>query len=191
MEAKELFQYIAEGNRLEGNSEYHMKLHELTQDALKITAEINGPYHTIPEIQGLMAELTGQPVNESLVVFPPLYTDCGKNLKLGQNVLINSGCVFQDLGGIIIGDGTLIGFQSVFATINHDPDPAKRLSMSAKPIRIGKNVWIGANVSVMAGVTIGDGAIIAAGAVVTSDVPANTVYGGVPARYIKDVQTEE
>lgn len=51
---------------------------------------------------------------------------------------------------------------------------------------IGRDVWIGYGVIVMRGVTIGDGAIVAAGAVVTRDVPPFEVWGGLPARSIRD-----
>ena len=53
------------------------------------------------------------------------------------------------------------------------------------PIVLGKNVWIGSNATVLQGVTIGDNAVVGAGAVVTKDVAANTVVGGVPAKFIK------
>jgi acetyltransferase-like isoleucine patch superfamily enzyme len=56
---------------------------------------------------------------------------------------------------------------------------------STAPIEIGNNVWIGMNVSILKGVKIGDGSVIAAGAVVTSDVPSNSLAGGVPAKVIK------
>lgn len=52
---------------------------------------------------------------------------------------------------------------------------------------LGKNVWIGSNATILQGVTIGDNAVIAAGAVVTKDVVANTVVGGVPAKFMKYV----
>jgi acetyltransferase-like isoleucine patch superfamily enzyme len=59
--------------------------------------------------------------------------------------------------------------------------------MHPASIVIGQNVWIGAHATILPGVTIGDGAIVAAGAVVTKDVPGNTIAGGVPARFIKNI----
>ena len=56
------------------------------------------------------------------------------------------------------------------------------------PIVLGKNVWIGSNATILQGVTIGDNAIVAAGAVVTKDVAANTVVGGVPAKFIRNIE---
>jgi acetyltransferase-like isoleucine patch superfamily enzyme len=164
-------------------------MHNISQEALKLTAELNGHYHTSEEIQELFSLLIGKPVDKTFVMFPPFYTDCGKNISVGKNVFINSGCRFQDQGGITIGDGALIGHNVVLATLNHDIDPRKRSTMHPAPIVIGKNVWIGANATVVPGVIIGDGAVIAAGAVVTKDVPANVIVGGVPAKIIKQIET--
>ena len=142
-------------------------------------------YHSPEEIRGLMEQLIGKPVDESFTMFPPFYSDFGKNITIGKRVFINSGCCFQDQGGITIGDGTLIGHHVVLATINHDLAPERRATSHLEPILIGANVWIGANVTVTPGVTIGDGAIIAAGAVVTKDIPPNVIAGGVPAKIIR------
>lgn len=140
------------------------------------------------EITELFCKLTGKTVGENFAVFPPFYTDCGKNLTIGKNVFFNSGCRMQDQGGITIGDGTLLGHNVVLATLNHDKNPEKRGNMHPAAIHIGKNVWIGANATVLPGVTIGDGAIVAAGAVVSKDVAANTIVGGVPAKVIGNVE---
>ena len=187
MELKEFLERMATGEEIEAGSDCHLLMHALSQEALRITAEMNGAYHTPEELLALMRALTGQPDFPAFGLFPPFYTDCGKNIHFGRNVFVNSGCRFQDQGGIWIGDNALIGHNAVLATLNHDPDPAKRANLIPAKIVIGKNVWLGANVTVLPGVTIGDGAIVAAGAVVTRDVPANTVVGGVPAKVIKTI----
>jgi acetyltransferase-like isoleucine patch superfamily enzyme len=51
---------------------------------------------------------------------------------------------------------------------------------------IGNDVWIGANVKIIEGVVIGDGAIVAAGSVVTKNLPAYGIYGGIPAKFIRN-----
>ena len=190
MTIEEFKEYIRINGRIEGGSEAHLLMHSMSQDALRITMEINNKYHTHEELLALISELTGTEIDESFGMFPPFTTDCGKNMTFGKNVFINAGCKFQDQGGITIGDGVLIGHNVVLATINHDERPSHRGSMTFKPIIIGNNVWIGANAVITQGVTIGDGAIVAAGAVVTRDVEPMTVVGGVPAKFIKNIQED-
>lgn len=173
---------------VEANSEIHAYMAKLSQEAMQITCELNASYHTPEEIIKIFSKLIGKPVDDTFRMFPPFYTDCGKNITVGKNVFINSGCRFQDQGGITIGDGSLIGHNVVLCTLNHDFELTKRGTTIPSPIIIGKNVWIGANVTVVPGITIGDNAIIAAGAVVTKDVPANTLVGGVPAKILKNIE---
>jgi acetyltransferase-like isoleucine patch superfamily enzyme len=175
---------MASGKPVIGGSDVHMMFHQLSQEALKITAEINGKYHTPEELHTLLDQLFGREIPKSVGIFPTFHTDCGKNTVLGERVFINMGCKFQDQGGIFIDEGALIGHNVVLATLNHELNPENRQSMTYAPIHIGKNVWIGANATVLQGVTIGDGAVAAAGAVVTKDVEPNTIVGGVPAKWI-------
>lgn len=187
MELSEFLDHLNRGLPVIGGSETYLFMHEVSQEALRLTMELNSAYHTPEEIRALMAKLTGKPIDASFAMFPPFYTDCGKNITIGRHVFINAGCKLQDQGGITIGDGALIGHNVVMATLNHDPVPENRGTMHPAPIVMGKHVWIGANATILPGVTIGDGAIVAAGAVVTKNVAANTVVGGVPAKFIKNI----
>lgn len=178
-------------NDINADEEKKLSSCELFQEAIKITMEMNSQYHTPEELRKIMSRLIGKKVDDTFRLFPPFYTDFGKNITIGKNVFINSGCHFQDQGGITIGDGTLIGHNVVLATINHDLDPKKERKNHYASIKIGKNVWIGSNATILPGVTIGNWAVVAAGAVVTKDIPDMTVVGGVPAKLIKTIVPEE
>ena len=169
-------------------SEMFIIFHKLAQEALQITSEINNKYNTPEQIVELFSKLTGTQVDKSFRCFPPFYTDCGKNIKIGKNVFINACCRFQDQGGIEIGDGSLIGHNTTIATLNHDFNPDKRANLHPSPVKIGKNVWIGSDCTILPGIEIGDGAVIGAGSVVTKSVPANSIAVGSPARVIKQIE---
>lgn len=187
MNLNELLELFNRGLPVQNGTEAYALLVEVSNEAMRITAELNNSYHVPEDVRSLISKLIGKPVDESFMMFPPFYTDFGKNITIGKNVFINACCCFQDQGGITIGDGALIGHKVVLATLNHGLSPDGRHTNYPAPIVIGKNVWIGSNATVLQGVTIGDNAVIAAGAVVTKDVPENAVMGGVPAKIIKTI----
>ena len=113
MELHEFLDHCNSGAVIEGGSEAHRFMHAASQEALRTLARLNGSYRAPEEVRALMSELTGRPVPESLAVFPPFYSEFGKNLHLGEDVFINIGCRFQDAGGITIGDGAIVGAGAV------------------------------------------------------------------------------
>ena len=183
----ELLTALNDGETIAGGSPHHAAMHAASQESMRITAELNGSYHSPDEVRALLNELTGQEVPQSLTLFPPFTADFGKNIRIGENVFINSGCRFQDQGGIDIGDGCLIGHNAVITTLNHDMLPSRRADLHPARVVVGRGVWFGANVTVLPGITIGDGAVVGAGAVVTKDVPAGAIVVGVPAQRVGTV----
>lgn len=190
LELDELLDIFNKGETLVMDEEALEACNYYTVEAQKITCELNNKYNTLEEGRRLFSRLINQDLDEDFRIFPPFYTDFGKNIHLGKNVFINADCKFQDQGGITIGDNVLIGHSVVLATLNHDENPEKRANLCPSPIVIGDNVWIGSNATLLPGVTVGDGAIIAAGAVVTRDVDECSVVAGVPAKFIRKVRTD-
>ena len=107
----------------------HRFMDEMSNEARRITFKLNASFHAPDEVRALLSELFGKPVLPSLRVFPPFYTDFGKNIEIGNDVFINACCHFQDHGGVTLGDGCQIGHNVVFATLNPDllPKTAIRL----------------------------------------------------------------
>ncbi len=110
-------QMIATGKPLAGE-EMITFMREQSDATRRLLFDLNGSYHSPEEIVALFSRITDNKVDDSFRLFPPFYTDFGKNIHLGKNVFINSCCQFQDQGGIFIGDGALIGHSVVMATLN-------------------------------------------------------------------------
>jgi acetyltransferase-like isoleucine patch superfamily enzyme len=108
-------------------------------------------------------------------------------LEVGDFVFIGAGTEIDVAEAVVIGPHTLIS-PGVFITDHvHNKGRRQRLDeqgSSAKPVRIGADVWLGARAIVLPGVSVGDGAVVGAGAVVTKDVPPYAIVAGVPARKI-------
>ncbi|MDD2746866.1 MAG: DapH/DapD/GlmU-related protein [Acidithiobacillus ferrooxidans] len=105
----------------------------------------------------------------------------------GRCIHVGAGTVIQAEGGLSVGSYTVISYDCVVWTINHDygdiclPYGLARLR---KPLRIGSYVWVGRNAIIGGGITIGEGAIIGMGAVLTRSIPPLAVVAGNPARIV-------
>lgn len=123
-------------------------------------------------------------------VEPNIFCGFGYNIKAGDNLFINNDCVFVDPNEIVLGDNVMIGPQCGFYTALHPLDAKTRIKgyESAKPIKIGNNVWIGGGVKILPGVTVGDNSVIGAGSIVTKDIPANSLAYGNPCRVVRQIE---
>lgn len=109
----------------------------------------------------------------------------GDNCRVNSNVIIGGGH-----GKIHIGINVLIGANVMLRCSDHRFEsisrPIRLQGHKSGEIRIEDDVWIGANSVILKNVRIGSGSIIAAGSVVTKDVPEFSIYGGCPAKLIKE-----
>ena len=113
-------------------------------------------------------------------------------ISIGDGTWINNNFVaIAEHSYINIGRDCLIGanveiFDSDFHGLNLK-DRRRSAFEWAKPVSIGNGVFVGSGVKILKGVSIGDGSVIAHSSVVTSDVPANVVAGGNPARVLRSL----
>lgn len=149
----------------------------------------NLPRHKIFNVfKDNFLRLLGSEVAGDATYYPGIKISPGTNLKLGRQVDLAWGCLLTTSGGIEIGDRTLIGYNTMIFSANHViPEGTSKIFFSgheSKKVVIGSDVWIGAGCIILPGVVIGDGSVIAGGSVVTKNVPAYSIYGGIPAKLI-------
>ncbi|MGM9533872.1 MAG: acyltransferase, partial [Intestinibacter sp.] len=134
-------------------------------------------------------------IGKKMIETGPLYLKVIENgkINIGKNVFFNHNCSITSIDSILIDDDCFFGNNVVIVDHDHliDDGVVHADKLVASKVKIGKKSWIGANCVITRGVTIGDNVVIAAGAVVTRDIPDNEVWGGVPAKKIKNMKNNE
>lgn len=116
----------------------------------------------------------------------------GGDVVIGQRCMINPHCVLYSGAGIVLGNDVLLAPGVQVVPANHafarrDVPIAKQGFLPSRGgVVVEDDVWIGANSVLVDGTIIRRGAIIAAGSVVCDEIPAYEIWGGVPARKIKN-----
>ena len=121
-----------------------------------------------------------------------------KKLRIGDFSRINGPIRITGEEDVIIKKYCAFGYFITIISTNHSSkypnvqyflqmkSSFKSIVKKSNPISIGNNVWIGDHTIILPGVNIGNGAIVGAGSLVTKDIPAFTIFGGVPGKVIRE-----
>lgn len=151
--------------------------------------------------QELLREMLGH-VGQAVHVDLDFRCEYGRNIYVGDKVIINMNCTFVDNHRIDIGNNVLIASNVQIYTATHSIFVDERMVQDwqgddgicntlARPVRIEDGVWIGGEAILLPGVTIGRNSVIGAGSVVTRSIPADCVAVGNPCRVIKRIDNEK
>lgn len=123
-------------------------------------------------------------IHTNVIIFSP------ENLELGSNISIHPFCYIDATGTIIIGNDVSIAHASTIMSTEHNYEnidiPIKDQGCQKKLTIVHDNVWIASGVRVLAGTVINMGTIVAAGAVIKGQLQPNSIYGGIPAKLLKE-----
>ena len=110
-------------------------------------------------------------------------------VEIGEKTVIGQECTISAYQRVRIGEQCVIADRAMFIDFDHGvaevERPIRVQGIYKRDTVVGSNVWIGYGACVLRGVRVGDNSVIGTNAVVTSDVPANAVVGGVPAKVIR------
>ena len=108
---------------------------------------------------------------------------------IGDKTVLGQECTISAYQHVRIGEQCVIADRAMFIDFDHGIVEVERTireqGIYKRDVNVGSNVWIGYGACVLRGVQVGDNAVIGTNAVVTSDVPANAVVGGIPAKVIR------
>jgi acetyltransferase-like isoleucine patch superfamily enzyme len=135
-------------------------------------------------------EIGGKCVIEDNVVFKitkPFQPD--NYIKIGNRVFIGECCQFNCNTQIIVGDDCLIASNTIFVDTGHETALGMNINLQPltnEAIILEEDVWIGTSCKILKGVRVGKGSIVGAGSVVNKSIPANQIWAGVPAKFIRN-----
>jgi len=151
----------------------------------------------LDKIRFIIYRLAGVKVYGKCTIWGPLTIrplGGAKNIEIGRGSFINTEIRFGvPKDKVTIGENVQIGPRVMFETVSHGLKyvTGQGRGTWTQPIVIEDEVWIGSGAIITQGVTIGRGSVVAAGAVVIKNVDAKTVVGGVPAKFLRNVDDNE
>ena len=178
------------------------ELAAMTLRTKRLLARFNATdYADTGEREAILRELFGS-MGDSVHVDIDFHCEYGRNIFIGDRVIINMNCTFVDNNRIDIGNGVLIASNVQIYTATHSTKVSERMVQNwsegeeicrtyALPVKIEDGVWIGGGAILLPGVIIGRNSVIGAGSVVTRSIPANCVAVGNPCRVIKQIESDE
>lgn len=134
MNLEKFLNYMKTQKKVEVGSEIHRYMLELSDEARKITMDLNSKFYTQEEIRELISRLTLKDIDRSFCMFPPFYTDCGKNIEIGKNVWIGANVTI--VAGVTIGDNVIIGAGSIVTK-----DIEKNIIVAGVPAKKIKDIF--------------------------------------------------
>ena len=145
-------------------------------------------------VRFIIYRLAGISINGSCTIWGPITVrpigGC-RNIEIGRGSFINTEIRFGvPKDKVFIGENVHVGPRVMFETVNHGLIyvPGKGRGSWTKPIMIENEAWIGAGAVITQGITVGRGAVVAAGSVVTRNIAPYTLVGGVPAKFIRQIE---
>ena len=139
-------------------------------------------------VRWMVLRVLGLNVRKSYIA-PGLFVG-GAGLRVGRGVILNYECFIDATGLVDLAHNVAIGPRSMILTVTHDVGPSHKrrgADQLVQDVTIGAGSWLGGGVTVLPGSVIGPGCVIAAGSVVRGNLQGNCVYGGVPARFIREI----
>lgn len=177
------------------------ELAEMTLRTKRLLVKLNATdFADAKQKEAILRDMFGR-VGKNVHVDIDFRCEYGKNIFVGDKVIINMNCTFVDNNRIEIGNNVLIASNVQIYTATHstkvkertmqDWDESKAICNTyALPVKIEDNVWIGGGAILLPGVTIGKNSVVGAGSVVTRSIPPNCVAVGNPCKVIKYVENE-
>ena len=175
---------------------------EMTLRTKRLLAEFNATdLADTARRQELLRDMLGH-VGQAVHVDMDFHCEYGRNIFVGDRVIINMNCTFVDNHRIDIGNDVLIASNVQIYTATHSTRVGERMAEPqdgggvacytlARPVRIEDGAWIGGGAILLPGVTIGRNSVVGAGSVVTRSIPANCVAVGNPCRVIRQIDNGE
>jgi acetyltransferase-like isoleucine patch superfamily enzyme len=152
------------------------------------------PHLAFPQLRTLLYRLAGIEIGSQTLIAGALHLigpgRIERRLRIGGQCYLTTPLFIDLTADVSVGDRVGIGHHCLLITSGHEIGPPEQRLGAAhpKPIAIGDGAWIGAGVTILPGVSIGPGAVVGAGSLVTSDIPANALALGVPARVIRPLE---